>query len=99
VLLARTRFLFYLKAQLIALNLFVFDCEGCGLCLQALGGWPSEVVMERRFSIEAKAFCLSAKEGFHRGHFSGSSMFCLVGGYGGRGDSVTGEGRYRQVLL
>jgi hypothetical protein len=55
--------------------------------------------MERRFSIEAKAFCLSAKEGFHRGHFSGSSMFCLVGGYGGRGDSVTGEGRYRQVLL
>jgi hypothetical protein len=55
--------------------------------------------MERRFSIEAKAFCLSAKEGFRRGHCSGSSMFYLVGGYGGTGDSVTGEGRYRQVLL
>ena len=64
--------------------------------------------MEWRFSIEAKSFCFSIKEGFsdlhleerrkkfRRVHFCELSMLRLVDGHGGSGESS--EGGCHQVL-
>ena len=66
--------------------------------------------MERSFSFEAKIFCLSAKDGcpnlcleerrkrIRWVYFCEQPMFVMVGGYGGGGDSCTGEGSNRQIL-